>query len=33
MAEEKNNKVDEKFAMIESMKKLKGFLLELKANL
>ncbi|MBL0145820.1 MAG: MerR family transcriptional regulator [Chitinophagaceae bacterium] len=29
----KNNKVDEKFAMIESMKKLKGFLLELKANL
>lgn len=30
----KNNKrADEKFAMIESLKKLKGFLLELKANL
>jgi DNA-binding transcriptional MerR regulator len=30
----KNNKrVDEKFAMIESLKKLKGFLNELKANL
>ena len=30
----KNNKrADEKFAMIESLKRLKGFLLELKANL
>jgi DNA-binding transcriptional MerR regulator len=29
----KNKKVDEKFAMIESLKKLKGFLNELKANL
>lgn len=30
----KNNKrADEKFAMIESLKKLRGFLLELKANL
>jgi len=28
-----NKKVDEKFAMIESLKKLKGFLNELKANL
>jgi DNA-binding transcriptional MerR regulator len=29
----KSKKLDEKFAMIENMKKLKGFLLELKANL
>jgi DNA-binding transcriptional MerR regulator len=29
----KNNNAEEKFAMIESLKKLKGFLLELKANL
>lgn len=29
----KNKKLDEKFALIENMKKLKGFLLELKANL
>ena len=28
-----NKKLDEKFAMIESLKKLKGFLNELKANL
>ncbi|MBK7432781.1 MAG: MerR family transcriptional regulator [Chitinophagaceae bacterium] len=28
-----NKKADEKFAMIESLKKLKGFLLELKAGL
>jgi DNA-binding transcriptional MerR regulator len=28
-----NKKADEKFAMIESLKKLKGFLNELKANL
>ena len=28
-----NKKADEKFAMIESLKKLKGFLSELKANL
>lgn len=28
-----NKKADEKFAMIESLKKIKGFLLELKANL
>ena len=28
-----NKKLDEKFAMIESLKKLKGFLTELKANL
>jgi DNA-binding transcriptional MerR regulator len=29
----KNKKVDEKFAMIESLKRIKGFLNELKANL
>ena len=29
----KNKKADEKFAMIESLKRLKGFLNELKANL
>ncbi|MBP6431388.1 MAG: MerR family transcriptional regulator [Ferruginibacter sp.] len=29
----KSKKLDEKFALIESMKKLKGFLLELKANI
>ncbi len=29
----KNKQVDEKFTIIESMKKLKGFLLELKADL
>ncbi|MCB0777238.1 MAG: MerR family transcriptional regulator [Chitinophagaceae bacterium] len=29
----KNKKADEKFQMIESLTKIKGFLLELKANL
>lgn len=29
----KNKKADEKFAMIQSLQKIKGFLLELKANL
>lgn len=29
----KNKKADEKFAMIQSLEKIKGFLLELKANL
>ncbi len=29
----KNKKADEKFALIQSLQKLKGFLLELKANL
>jgi DNA-binding transcriptional MerR regulator len=29
----KNKKIDEKFAMIQSLEKIKGFLLELKANL
>ena len=29
----KNKKAEEKFAMIQSLEKIKGFLLELKANL
>lgn len=29
----KNNKAEEKFAMMQSLEKIKGFLLELKANL
>ena len=29
----KNEKAEEKFSMIQSLEKIKGFLLELKANL